>query len=266
MPSARSSRVNSTLARIAVRPPANRASEGAQTLNSLLGGASRLVRREPLPRQYNTVINWGNSNELSLQRSDVRIINKPEAVRRSVNKLSAFECMRIAGVRVPEYSAYKPSGSNETSDIWLCRSTLTGSGGVGISVVRSGESFPNAPLYVKYVRKTAEYRIHVAFGKAFFCQFKLRDSQAQQTDDQKLIRNHDNGWVFAPRDLSMISASAIEEAEKAIAALGLDFGAVDMVLSKRENLPYVLEVNTAPGLQSPTLKEAYESVFKEALL
>jgi len=45
--------------------------------------------------------------------------------------------------------------------------------------------------------------------------------------------------------------------------LGLDFGAVDVVMSKgRNSLPYVLEVNCAPGLQGTTLTNYKKAVIQ----
>lgn len=248
-------------ANIAIRPPENRISMGAVELRRALGRHCRIVRRSPIPRQYNFVINWGNSNDILFRRPDTYVFNQPNSVADSVNKIRAFQLMGEGGVRVPEFRTSPPSEVNEESSIWLARHNVHGSGGTGITVVRGGERFPVAPLYVKYVRKTAEYRVHVAFGCAFFCQFKLRRREEEQTKDQKLIRNHDNGWVFAPRDIEELPDGVSEQAKAAIAALGLHFGAVDVVMGKKDELPYVLEVNTAPGISSPSLKEAYKTVF-----
>lgn len=248
------------LARILVRPP-NRPSNGAQTINNLLGEMSRLSRRSPVPRQYRAVVNWGNPSPLEVG-DHVRIVNKPQSCSSAINKLSAMSTMQAEGVRVPEFTREPPE---EARGIWLARTSLTGSGGAGIKVVRRGDAFPAAPLYVKYVPKLEEWRVHVAFGKGILAQKKLRQSNNEQTADQKLIRNHDNGWVFAPRTLDA-DQSLMDEAIKAVSALGLDFGAVDIVVGKDDGLPYVLEVNTAPGIESPTVKAAYEEAFKEALL
>lgn len=259
MPLQRSSRANPAprvVARVMIRPPV-RPSEGAQAINAMFGARSRLSRLDPVPRQYSTVINWGNTSPLTVG-ANVRVLNKPSAIAVAVNKLSAFRVMRDGGVRVPDFQTDKPTGSR---DIYLARTVLGGSGGAGIVVIRPGDVIPAAPLYTQYVRKTEEWRIHVAFGRAIFAQMKLRERDNDQTADQKLIRNHDNGWVFAPRDLDVAGPDAVNEAVKAVAALGLDFGAVDIIIGKRDDLPYVLEVNTAPGIQSPTLKEAYQQAF-----
>jgi len=81
-----------------------------------------------------------------------------------------------------------------------------------------------------------------------------------------LIRNHNNGWAFVENSVSFPSAESKEEVcREAIAAVdccGLDFGAVDVVLGKEDEKAYVLEVNTAPGLESTALIEAYKRAFR----
>ena len=47
--------------------------------------------------------------------------------------------------------------------------------------------------------------------------------------------------------------------------LGLDFGAVDLIISKEGSVPYVLEVNTAPALVSTRLKQAYTESIRSFL-
>ena len=67
------------------------------------------------------------------------------------------------------------------------------------------------------------------------------------------VRNLANGWVFC-RDNVVEPDGLRDAAVSACAALGLDFGAVDIIWNERENKCYVLEVNTAPGLQGTTLE------------
>jgi hypothetical protein len=64
--------------------------------------------------------------------------------------------------------------------------------------------------------------------------------------------------VFARTDI-MDSPEVRELAARAVSALGLDFGAVDIAYC--EGLPYVLEVNTAPGLHGTTLVK-YVNAFR----
>jgi glutathione synthase/RimK-type ligase-like ATP-grasp enzyme len=54
-----------------------------------------------------------------------------------------------------------------------------------------------------------------------------------------------------------------EAAINACKALGLDFGAVDLIQDIKGNY-YVLEINTAPGLEGATVAN-YAAAFTEAL-
>lgn len=250
------------LARVAVRPP-TRPSESAQTIARVLGDSAKLTRRSPVPLQYRHVINWGNPTPLVATNANCRIFNPPAGVVSGINKLTSLLAMQAADARIPEFSTTAPVDARCT---WLARGTLTGSAGAGITVVRRGEAFPAAPLYTKYIKKLEEYRIHIGFLKPIFYQQKLRLSNNEQSADQKLIRNHANGWVFAPRPIENLSQDTIDTCVRAVASLGLDFGAVDVVIGKDDGLAYVLEVNTAPGLSSPGLIEAYRNAFSQEIM
>lgn len=248
------------LARIFVRPP-ERPSEGAQTIRNALGDLARLSRVPP-SKQYRLVINWGNGTGIAVPPT-AKVLNGPEYIRRAVNKKTAFDLLKAAGVQVPQFSTEKPTVKK--GEIWLARKTLTGSGGVGIVPIRHGDAVPDAPLYVRYIRKKLEYRVHVANGEAVFAQLKKRKSETEQTADQKLIRNYDNGWVFCPVDLKDTSKEVKDVAIRSVSGLGLDFGAVDLVLDDSTGAPYTLEVNSAPGLSSPGLIQAYANAFMKEL-
>ena len=197
----------------------------------------------------------------------IRILNKPAAIRNAVNKATAFTKWKEAGnVPIPKFWLDSNSVTRGANDIILVRSQLSASCGDGIIVVRPGEPIPSGQgLYVKYVSKVHEYRVHVINGQPVLIQQKRKREGAEQTSDQALVRNYDNGWVFAVNNVTFLSPSVKSDVEaaaiKAVAALGLDFGAVDIVVGKRDSQPYVLEVNTAPGIESPTLLEAYRVAF-----
>ncbi len=245
------------LARVMVRPPA-RGSEGAVTIRQLLEDKALLVKRDAVPKQYRVVINWGNSAPVQAA-AGVRVLNKPEAIARAVNKLATFTKLREAGtVTIPNFTTEAPRADR----IWFARTKLAGSGGEGIVVIRPEDvQVPAAPLYVEYVKKVTEYRIHVVNGAVIFAQAKKKRAGFEQDADDKLIRNYENGWVFCPVELGEVPANAQATAINALAALELDFGAVDLVIGRGDGIPYFLEVNTAPGIESPTLKEAYKNAF-----
>lgn len=247
-------------ARVLVRP--HRPSRGAAALRMAIGDNCRMSLRETIPKQYRHVINWGSGAPI-IAGEGVRVHNSVAAVATARDKLRTFRALANAKVATPMWQTEKPTlGKNE---IWLARHSLTGSCGSGIRIHRNQASIneDNAPLWVRYIRKETEVRVHVVGDKAIFIQHKKRQSDANQSADEKLIRNHDNGWVFCPRPLSETSNDLLQLAVDAVKALGLTFGAVDVVIDKREGKPYVLEVNTAPGLESPQVIEAYSVAFRE---
>jgi glutathione synthase/RimK-type ligase-like ATP-grasp enzyme len=215
---------------------------------------------DTIPKQYKWIINWGNPTSLSYSSAQ-RVINIPTQLQQSINKLLSFRRWKEKGVPIPEFSTEL---LDNRKGVWLARTNVTGSGGDGIVVIREDDGIPKAPLYVKYIRKTQEFRAHVVNGKVIFVQQKKRKSDAEQTKDQKLIRNYDNGWVFCP--LEKWDKELEDVAIAAVAGLGLDFGAVDMVLGMDTGKYYCLELNSAPGLESPTLIEAYKEAFSTWLV
>ena len=46
-------------------------------------------------------------------------------------------------------------------------------------------------------------------------------------------------------------------------AVGLKFGAVDLIWNELENKSYVLEINTAPGLTGATLEKYAQAIVKD---
>lgn len=142
----------------------------------------------------------------------------------------------------------------------------SGSGGDDIKVVRKSEELPNylqpTQFLSIYVKKVREYRIHASPTEVISVSEKRRELDVEQTLDQKLIRNRANGWVFCRRDVA-VSEEAKRVAMAAVQALDLQFGAVDMIENKKGEV-YVLEVNTAPGLEGQTLQD-YADFFERKL-
>lgn len=225
-----------------------------------LGDNCRLARTERPLRRYRHVINWGST--VLIADGDYKVYNHPACIAKAKDKLVAFNTLKDAGVSVPDFLTILP---DSREGIWLARTTLTGSQGDGIVVIRDGDTVPPAPLYVKYIKKTKEYRLHVVDEEVIFIQEKRRRNDAEQDRDQRLIRNHDNGWVFAIQNVEVPNERVKTECVNAVKALGLTFGAVDVVIGRRDNIPYVLEVNTAPGIESPTLLEKYTEAFRKLI-
>lgn len=102
-----------------------------------------------------------------------------------------------------------------------------------------------AQFFTPYIPSTGEFRVWV-FRKAHLGTYQKVLTYPEKY--KKIGRNYDNGFTFELVKEAAISRDAVDLAQRAIAALGLDFGAVD-ILAGRDGRFYVLEVNTAPGVE-----------------
>lgn len=211
-------------------------------------------------RTRRKVINWGRRRSAG----PFPMLNSPSAVANAADKLRALRLLSRSNVRVPRFYTHIDPRPSDT--ILVARTVLNGHSGRGIHIIRAGDSLVDAPLYTEYVPKSAEYRVHVFDGKVIFVQQKRKKNGVEQSNDEALIRSHANGWVFAENSVEWRSDEQKEEtystAARAVESLGLDFGAVDVVISNRDHMPYVLEVNTAPALISTKLKQAYSDSIR----
>ena len=117
----------------------------------------------------------------------------------------------------------------------------------------------DAPLYTKYIKKADEYRIHVFDGRVIDVQQKRKRRSIPNEEIDYQIRNTAGGWVYC-RDNVDCPTSCNDLAIRAVAALGLDFGAVDIGYNRHDKSPCVYEVNTAPGLEGTTLTKYREAI------
>lgn len=123
-----------------------------------------------------------------------------------------------------------------------------------------GIELPDAPLYTRKVHNNGEYRVHVFNGRVIDYRKKSRHIDDEPTPEQSNIRTLGNGWVYRQSNLRRLER--IEQlALSAIGALGLDFGAVDIINDENNNA-MVIEVNTAVGADSVTTN-SYVTAFSD---
>lgn len=245
-------------------------SESATELATLLDVSRVKADGNYVPKIGHKVINWGqgrvpNWMDIAVRRG-VSMLNKPAAVNVAANKLLAFQALRSNGVRIPEFTT-----SIQDAQRWLSsysvvveRHELRGNSGQGIRIVtlhddEMEDRLTHAPLYTKFIPKTAEFRVHVFRGEVIdYIEKKKQLEGNRDASFNKYVSSINSGWVFSRtsiRDIPEVRSLAI----KAVQVLGLDFGAVDIVFA--DGLPYVLEVNTAPGLSGITLVK-YANAFR----
>lgn len=212
-------------------------------------------------RPTDRIICWGYSGQLP----PCRVVNQPASVAIAKHKTRTFERLFERGVNTLEFST-----SREQARQWqragrtiVCRATASGTGGEGITIVDNNSvDIPSNPLYTIYVKKKAEYRVHVAFGRVINVTQKIKPNGVTISGDTR-IRTHRTGYIFV-RPTTRVPQDVEAQAVRAVAALGLDFGGVDVIYNEAANAAYILEINTAPGLDGDTTVEAYREAFQNA--
>lgn len=195
-------------------------------------------------------------------------INSPEAIAKASNKRVALEIMNEAGVPVPQQydpqhaiahfqyfgEGYKlvgrPDSHRQGRGFWLCNSERD----VRRSLAGTQHK-AKATHFMDYIEAEKEFRVHVVNGNSI----KI----SEKVGGNGVTRNHNNGATFQyPYDFHH-KKTLRKVAKQAVEALGLDFGAVDVLWA--DGKAYVLEVNTAPCLtdtHSDTL-DRYVKAFIE---
>lgn len=236
--------------------PYRQGSKSAAALAEGLGGRVLKVENSAFEATSNDIIiNWGSSK---CPHTVPRVLNQVDRVARAGNKLTAFVALQAENVSIPRFAPAKSHVAWE--GLTVVRHKLTGHSGEGIELSDAG-SLPDAPLYVKYIKKEHEFRVHVIGNTVVAVQRKARNKAVDNPNWQ--VRNHANGFIFVRTGFDTPS-EVLGQSRAALAALGLDFGAVDVIWNDNEKRAYVLEVNTAPGLEGQTIED-YVNGFREFL-
>ncbi len=214
-------------------------------------------------------VNWGSSVDRKVRKKPVKWLNTREAVTLASDKLKAFHKFVEKGVVCPEFTDDRSVAEGWTGNIF-CRTLTRANQGRGIIISRGTNSVANAPLYTKGVQSDREYRVHVfkdsVIGVARKVEIELDGVNEVDNADRLLIRNHVNGWKFSKCQVNQVNTQTLRAGLDAVKALGLDFGAVDVLYNSSTQVATVLEVNTAPGLEpNSTILEAYVTNIKEWL-
>lgn len=240
---------------------AGRLSESAYALSQCFG-YRRMTAGKGVKKGH-TVVNWGIGDDTKFPELlvDYNLLNCPDAVLRAVNKRTAFAVWAGQNVSTVPWTANKAVAQEWLDDdcTIVARKVLTGHEGNGIVIVEPGQKLIDAPLYSKYIFKTREYRVHATRDKAFATHMKIKDPKVAAPKTWK-VRSYANGFIFQRNNIP-VNAARDALAVQAVSSLGLDFGAVDIIEDKHGKF-YVLEVNTAPGIEGQTTP-AYAGAIKE---
>ena len=228
--------------------------------DGIVAAGHRCVRVRPdsttyRPRPTDKIIYYGGSPARYLSNT---VINRTRDLAN--NKLKTLQRLQEIGLSTVEWTTDREVASQWQGTV-VARHTLSGHSGQGIIAFYhaceygpEGSQWPAAPLYTKYLKKTYECRVHVFNGRVIDAQIKRKKTTGidatQETNT--LIRNIHTGWVYCREDFTLPPA-ATELSIAAVNAVNLNFGAVDLIYNKYYNKFYILEINSAPGLDGTTL-------------
>lgn len=238
--------------------PYKMGSQSARALAQGLGALRVYPDRGYRPKVNHLIINWGNSRYPNWRYNPFKMLNDPLRVSNACNKEKAFSLFKARAVEIPEYTENKTVAGwwVDQGDIVYCRTILSGHSGNGIIIASTLNDLVDAPLYTKQVKIKKEFRVHVFNGQVIDITQKRRRAGVETNS---LIRNLANGWVFTREDM-IVPECVTAEAIKAVQALGLDFGAVDVGYNQHYDKAYIFEVNTACGLEGTTLQRYMEAI------
>lgn len=224
-----------------------------------IAAALGIPARFKTPIRGDTIaLRWGTAEHATLPAT----IQPSDAIARAGNKLAAFQCFQRDGVPCPEFSTYPPTtGDSVVYDTWFGRRTH-GMCGTDIKVYRPGDAWvPGAQdFFTKFIPNRREYRVHVFRDQVIGVMGKYLDYPDQAGDG--FIKNVAHGYRFRT-PAKELKPSRTDAAIAAVKALGLDFGAVDLIIGD-DDKEYILEVNTAPAL-APLTFAKYIECFKREL-
>jgi hypothetical protein len=167
------------------------------------------------------------------------------------DKYRQFEVLRDKGVRVPNFYRFG-HGVNVPANLKfpLFGRKLMHREGKDIMPALQVEDIPlrmaaGAQFFTEYIPRQTEIRVWVYRRRHLASYQKV---MRHPTQYKYFGCSYRNGFAFELMPAEQVNRAAVEQAAAAVDALGLDFGAADVLIGK-DGLPYVLEVNTAPGVE-----------------
>ena len=220
------------------------------------------------------VINWGNCyiKRCIIANGAMRLLNRPEAVQDAANKLRTFDKLEAVGIPIPQFTINGEQAKKwwEQGNVVYTRTLLTGHSGNGIivqipkQVDQESEWIdePKARVHTRRFTGKFEFRVHVFDGELIHVQQKRKRRDVERPKGF-YVKNVENGYVFTINDVDLPEKIG-EACIKAVKAVGLDFGAVDVGYAPTKDEFCVFEINTRPMLTGTTLlryKDALEQLI-----
>jgi hypothetical protein len=185
------------------------------------------------------VVNYGHGGP-----SNLPMLNKRAG---TINKLQELQLLGEKGVRTVPFGGFRDFNSG-----LVMGRNVHHTRGTDIVVLRAGEGGPRRDFYTQLIPKRREFRVWAyrrtcigVYEKVLTYPKKLgRKGRSRE------VWNWRNGYSYLFRRASEMPAELKLLGTRSVDALGLDFGAVD-IIEGQDGQFYVLECNSAPGTEGP---------------
>lgn len=167
------------------------------------------------------------------------------------DKLYQYQWFKEQGLNTIEFTTSKKEAGTwvEQGAVILARTLTRSSEGKGIVIVeKEGKTLlPYAPVYTKYKKKKREFRVHIF--KDDVVQILEKRKRKEFTGERETkIRNTANGYVFCSG--GVVEPVGIRKLALAAGRVtNSSFKGVDIGFNEKLNELFVIEVNSAPGIQ-----------------
>lgn len=264
---------------------------------------SQLREKGSLPLfPFKSIIRFGSSTEMddTISKGGNRIeVNTVDSVKNSSNKLLMKKCFSEYEVKTADWWTHIPGGNHfnpfdyqgenglepiilaENLPFPIISKHIFGSRGTGNKKHDNLESFTqwmqgkdlSKYIFEKFYNYSREYRLHVTEDGCFYTCRKMLKSDTPT--EKRWYRNDDNSvWIIEENesfDKPVNWDKVVDESIKALKAVGLHIGAVDLRIQsatnkkgeKREDPDFiVVEINSAPSFGDITLDKYKQELPK----
>lgn len=189
-------------------------------------------------------INWGRSNADTKLNPDTSNATNKRRMRELFAEHDVPMPPLVPVDKAPVVASWhtiigRPDTHTKGRGFWICNSVED-----VYKALRGTRKKKPATHFMHYIEAPREYRVHIFNGKS------IRISEKAHT------AFHEYTTIKPTHNVDHVRKAG----KQAVNALGLDFGAVDILANDTEC--WVLEVNTAPGLGG-TMPKVYAEAFKK---
>lgn len=195
----------------------------------------------------NTVlIRWGTREEI--EGENLIVYNQSKSIKNATDKKLSREIFAQNNVSTPRLLR----SVNDWNNTWVIARPSVHSKGKNFVILKTKDELRHHWrqdwYYSEFVDKQREFRVHVGHSKVLALMEKHNPNNGNIAWNRAVNQNDPFTWVGQQQSDNENLKPVLIEAIKAVNALGLDMGGVDVML--QNGVAYVLEVNTAPTLNT----------------